>query len=375
YAELLKERGLTREKELIFTLTRSIPDIQAEADKLHQQALMGGTKELKLALDFLAKALVLHPNNQLLMAYQADCTSLLSKDAGNTGEMFAGAMKTTKTLDSIINQDPDRIQLRLLRANHSLRLPEIFFSRTATAVVDLEYLAEHYRQNPSIFSQEQYWGILYKLGLSYRRLGIITDAEQIWQELLQEKIGSALREKIEKELCNRVPPAEKELSLTKNRLVFYEEAKRLHDLGVAGNKFAAQVALKLWQQAFESEPENSLAQGYYGSSLALTGRDATDTSVIFGNAIQGMEHLTEAIKHDPENWEIRILRAYLAHSLPEAFFHTTHQAVEDFSYLIKAYEENNSLFPNEIYRQIVNDLAKLKQGSGQSPQNPDASVD
>lgn len=366
YAELLKERGFNRETEMIFTLTQSVSDILAEADKLHQHALMGEPKELKLALDFLAKALVLHPNHQLLKAYQADCISFSAKDASNTGEMFASAIKATKILDDIINNDPNCIKLRLLRANHSLRLPELFFSRTATAIVDLEYLVEQHRQASAIFTQEQYWEILYKLGLSYQRLGMITEAEQIWQNLLQVKIDPQISAEIEKQLHNMLPPTETALSITKNRQDFYQEAKRLHDLGVSGNKFASQMALKLWQEAYATEPEDSFAQAYYGSSLALTVRDAIDTNVIFSKAIQGMKHLTEAVNRDPENWEIRLLRAYLAYSLPEAFFHTTNQAVEDFSYLSNAYEQNNNLFPKEIYRQVVDDLAKARQRNDQN---------
>ncbi len=363
YAELLKEKELSPEAEMIFTLTQSIDDILSAADQLHQRALNGETKELKLALDFFTKALALYPDNEFLKAYQADCISFSAKNAGNTGDMFAGAMKATKILDSIVNNNPNSIKLRLLRADHSLRLPESFFSRTATAIVDLEYLVECYRQNPSIFNQEQYRDILYKLGLSYCRLGMATEANQVWQELFQVNIEPKLREEMERQLRNMIPPVETAcaLSITQNRCDFYQEAKRLHDLGVEGNKYAAQMGLKLWQQAYEADFENPLAEAYYGSSLALTGRDASDTNVSFGNAIQGMKHLTNAIKRDPENWEIRLLRAYLAYSLPEAFFHTTSQAIEDFLYLKNTYEQNNRLFPKELYRKVVNDLAKVKR--------------
>ncbi|NLW07197.1 MAG: hypothetical protein GX039_04360 [Clostridia bacterium] len=43
--------------------------------------------------------------------------------------------------------------------------------------------------------------------------------------------------------------------------------------------------------------------------------------------------------------------------LPEAVFHRTGTAIGDFRYLLQRYEQDNSIFNPETYRQILFDLA------------------
>lgn len=346
-------------------LLQPLPVIIAAGEKLHQAALAGGKPEIQKACDFFAKAAALHPDQPLFNAYHADCLSLKGKTSASSGEMFASAIKAIKAMDAAVIGAPDNLRLRLLRANHSMRLPEMFFARTATAITDLEYLVAAAQRDPAraqaSFTADEWNEIHYHLGLCYIRLGLRQESAAIWQDL-RGGCNEEIRLRIENMDRNSLPPQlNPGLSLETNRAAFYTEAKRLHGLGVAGNQTAAQKGFELWQQAHAADPGDPVAEGYYGSSLALSGRDATEINTMFGNAIKGLKHLNAALGRDPDNWELRLLRGYLSYSLPEVFFHGTGQAIQDFQYLTAAYEHNQALFAKELYDQIAADLKKARQ--------------
>ncbi len=345
-------------------LLQPLPTVLAEGELLHQLALSGDKQALRNAMDFFAKAQILYPENQVFKACHADCGSLLGRDASNTGEIFANAIKAMKAIDAAVISEPDNPKLRLIRAGHSLRLPELFFARTATALTDYEYLAGRCRQDASVLSPEQFGMILFNLGQCYRRLGMDAEAEAVFDELLPNATPE-LQAGIAADIANSRPPeAVPELSCATHRTEFYAEAKRLHDLGVAGNKTAARMGLELWEQAHSLDPGDPVALGYYGSSLALNGRYAPDINGMFGAGIKGLKLLNEAVSQAPDHWELRLLRGYLSYSLPEAFFHTTRQAVEDFQYLIEAYRRDNHIFPVDLNERLMADLAAAARRVG-----------
>ncbi|HEY8463069.1 MAG TPA: hypothetical protein VIM29_03475 [Bacillota bacterium] len=334
------------------------------AKKMHQQALSGDKQGIQQALVFFDKARLLYPEQPLFEVYYADCLSLQGSLASNPGEMFAKAIKATKIMDAAVVNHPDDLRIRLVRAHHSMRLPELFFARTVTAVIDWEYLIERWRQNPQLFTAEEIEEIRYRLGLCYQRLGLAHEAEELWQELLPEATP-AMRRRIAAVQGSRndLGPLPT-VTLEGDCQGFYREAKRLHNLGVAGNPVAARLALQLWEQAQAFNPADPVARGYYGSALALTGRDSNQVNEMFANAIKGLKLLNEALDSDPGNWELRLLRGYLSYSLPEVFFHTGQRAIADFQFLIRAYKQNPALFPQELYEQICADLEQACQRSG-----------
>lgn len=74
--------------------------------------------------------------------------------------------------------------------------------------------------------------------------------------------------------------------------------------------------------------------------------------------------LKQAASRDWQNPTIRLLRAYLAYSLPESFFHLTERAIKDFRFVKAAYEQDNSIIPQELYWQILYDLGLAYQRIG-----------
>lgn len=146
----------------------------------------------------------------------------------------------------------------------------------------------------------------------------------------------------------------------------FAEAMTLYQLGLSGEKEAVPQAFKLLLHVLQNDRQNLLAEAYLGSVISLMGRDAQDASDRFKFAIKGLKILDKMVSRVPEHVEIRGMRAFVCAKLPEQFFHRSDTAVEDFSYLVSRYEEDESLFPKEFYSQILYELALAYHRLGQS---------
>jgi len=375
YKELLSQEGIQTsgiihtqdsgyETEAPVMTGKKKEEVLEEGVKLYELALTGDKDATQKALAFFAKATQADPGDLLLKAYYADCMSLKGRDAADPTEMFANAIKAMQLFDEIVNRNPDNWKIRLMRARHSFRLPEGFFHRTASAIADFDYLIRCYENDHSSFPEETYWQILYDQSVAYRRLGLENEAAAVLEKLLSLDPDPKFKALIEKEKSDsEVSPRLNLLAADQNEALL-EEGVRLHDLAVAGNRKAAKLALELLKKAHEADPGDTLAQGYYGSCLALNARDSMDTNILFGDTIKGLKLLNRAIARDWNNPKLRLLRAYLTYSLPEAFFHLTQRALKDFRYLKTAYEQDNSLFSRELYHQILYDLGVSYQRTG-----------
>lgn len=338
--------------------------ILAEGVALHNKALAGGPELAEEAMRFFERAVADYPDDPLLQAYYGSCISLVGRHAADSNTMFAHAIKAMPIIDGAVKRAPDDLRVRLVRAEHSLRLPEPFFRRTAVAIVDLEYVRDHYDESRADLSREEFLGALWALGGAYWRLGIKEDAEATWEALLsQDSAGTysaRVRERLETLRADVFPvavdPTDKDALLA--------EGIRLHDLGVRGNKSAVPAALELLEQALELASDDPLVRAYYGSAVALSGRDAPDTSTMFGKVIQGMIHLNFAVKAAPESVPVRRLRGYLCFHLPEALFHLTETAIEDLEFVRAAYERDGAATYGGRLDQLVHDLAEAYRRLG-----------
>ncbi len=331
-----------------------------EARKIHRRAVTGGKEEVTEAFAYFEKALREDPHNNLLQAYHADCLSMVGRESGDHALLFGNAIKALIDLDKAVNGDPDNIEIRLLRASHSYRLPEQFFRRSATAMGDYEYLLQRYQEDNTLFDQKTWLKIQENLGEVYERLEMKEEAKSAWKKLY-DLTGE------EKYLLKQRPEevdfdAEKVKGMNWKQVL--QEGIRFHNLGVAGNKKAARIAKALLEGVYKAKPGNSLAKAYYGSSLALTGWHSPNPGDMFGNGIKGFKLVKEAAERDPNNPQLRILRGYLAYNLPENFFHMTELAIKDFRFLIEAYKKDKNIFSEEFYRQVVYDLGAAYQRIG-----------
>lgn len=138
----------------------------------------------------------------------------------------------------------------------------------------------------------------------------------------------------------------------------FEKAVRLHKEAAEGSKGAAREVYGLLKRVREMAPGNSLVEAYYGSATAMQGRDASDIGQRMEMTQKGLEILDRSISADPENIDIRVLRANLCHRLPGKYFHRTATAVADFSYLAERYERDPGVLSPQLYWQVLYDLGK-----------------
>jgi hypothetical protein len=87
------------------------------------------------------------------------------------------------------------------------------------------------------------------------------EESSVWEKLLSKNPDTKYKEKINDMQSHSVNPAQ--YVLWSNKEAFYQEGKRLHAFGVAGNKEAVKRALDVWQQAYQAYPNDPVAHGYY----------------------------------------------------------------------------------------------------------------
>jgi hypothetical protein len=144
----------------------------------------------------------------------------------------------------------------------------------------------------------------------------------------------------------------------------FEEGKKILLKGVDGDKKAVKNAYEIFLKLRNTEPDNALIEAYYGSTLALLGRDAVQPLEKADKAQEGLDSLNQAISMDPNQKEIRLLRANVCLRLPESFFHCSQTAIEDFSFLLDRYKEDPSYLTNKQVRGIMEDLSTAYQNVG-----------
>ncbi|TLS50654.1 hypothetical protein FE782_18285 [Paenibacillus antri] len=140
-----------------------------------------------------------------------------------------------------------------------------------------------------------------------------------------------------------------------------EEAKRLHSRGVDGDKKAVKNANEILRKLRELEPDNALIEAYYGSSMALLGRDAAHPLEKAEKAQEGLDALHRAVSMDPTRKEIRLLRAHVCLRLPESFFRCSATAIEDFTYLLE--KKGDKLTPKQA-EELRQHLATAYRNAG-----------
>jgi tetratricopeptide (TPR) repeat protein len=145
----------------------------------------------------------------------------------------------------------------------------------------------------------------------------------------------------------------------------FKEAISLHKKAVDGDKEAVNQAANLLEKVRMLAPGNNLVEAYYGSVTSLMGRDAKQNKDRLNITNQGLKILDEAVKNEPDNTEIRLLRAYVCYRVPEKYFHRTKTAIEDFNYLVSQYEKDSTIFTEELFWKILFDLGMAYKETNQ----------
>ena len=198
WKKLLLQTTETKYKKLIKLEGVNLADIMPphllvdeEEDKIppgviekYHKAQNGGKTKVEEALAYIEKRLKEDPGNALLRAYYADCLSLTGKYATEVENMFSSGIQAMMNFDRAVNGNPEDLRIRYLRGYHSFRIPDQYFRRSNTALIDFQYIADHYDEGLSVLTKEQYCQLLFDLGCLYYRMKLEDEADKVWEKSL-----------------------------------------------------------------------------------------------------------------------------------------------------------------------------------------------
>lgn len=329
-------------------------ELDEESLQIYQKALYGEAADVKKAIEHFSSLEEDFPKDPLIKAYSIDCNSLLGRNSINSFEMFSAGIKAMKALDALVNEHPNHMKIKKIRAYQSFRLPETFFRKTASAIKDFEELIGQYEKDQSNFTSEEYMEMLYSLGEGYERLGMNDEASSVWHKLLQKNPSKEMKDQINERqsILAFTPIEQKTLTVSQSEELF-KVGKELLEIGVKGSKQAAQQALEIWEKAVEAFPDNSTAKTYHAASIALMGKFADEAQGLFGETIRGLKLLKNAFNKTNQTAELLLLRGNIYYALPEAFFHKTESAIKDFKAAKSLYKQGDQSITREQYLQLL----------------------
>lgn len=144
----------------------------------------------------------------------------------------------------------------------------------------------------------------------------------------------------------------------------FDAAMKLHHKAIEGNRQAVLDALAIFSELRAANPSDALAEAYYGSSLALKGRDAAQLFEKAQFAQQGLASLDRAVAMAPNNVVVKLIRANVCMRLPEHVFGRTQAAIDDFNDLLAQHQRNPGHLTPVQYRQVIQNLAKAYENAG-----------
>ncbi|AGA70447.1 hypothetical protein Desdi_3042 [Desulfitobacterium dichloroeliminans LMG P-21439] len=355
------------DSESVDTGGKSNEELYSEAIALYQLGLAGEKEAVPQAFKLLIHLLQNDRQNLMAEAYLGCVISLMGRDAQDVSERFKLAIKGLKILDKVVSFDSDNLDIRGLRAFVCARLPEQFFHRSDTAIEDFTYLVSRYDEDDSLFPKEFYYQILYELASAYHRLDKREESELTSRKLLSLTSDPKYKELINQEglLGSKLPRWQRQTerrSGIKNdwsKLMYDEKLQEgisLHSRAIKDDEYALDKAFEIFKQAYKRDPHDPLIKAYYADCLCLLGLNSSDTSTMFRHASHAIKLLDQAVNSRPDDITIRFIRGYNSYQIPEAFFRRTLTAIHDFSYIVRRYEEDSSLLPEETYWQILYDL-------------------
>jgi len=163
----------------------------------HKLGVQGDKKAVKKAEDLFKRLLELEPENAEAHSWYGSVLTLKGRDAWLPISKMRYVNSGIKEMDKAVQLAPDNITVRMIRANNSLALPELFH-RTEVAITDFEYLLSLARKRPEEFNKTLLGEIYLKLGNAYRKKGDIIEARENWQKAIKISPDSKEAEKARK---------------------------------------------------------------------------------------------------------------------------------------------------------------------------------
>ena len=151
-------------------------------------------------------------------------------------------------------------------------------------------------------------------------------------------------------LSAQIPQWEKQLKNDPNNTeLLLKLGKAYHDLaGEKEDKEAVKKAGQYLSKLLEIEPDNSLAMVYYGSVLTMKARDAFFPWDKMKYMKRGFAKMDSAVTLDPDEPEVRLIRAINSTSVPK-MFNRLKMALSDFKYIEGLEKEKLNEMTNKFW--------------------------
>jgi hypothetical protein len=156
-----------------------------EAKTLHNKGVDGDKKAVIKANEILFNLREAEPDHALIEAYYGSTLVLLGRDAVKILDRADKAQEGLDALNRAVSLDSNHKEIRLLRGNICLRLPESFFHCSETAIEDFAFLLDRYKENSGYLTQHQVRDVVRNLSAAYQNAGKPEKANAVLQQLVQ----------------------------------------------------------------------------------------------------------------------------------------------------------------------------------------------
>lgn len=163
-----------------------------EAKALHNKGVDGDKKAVIQANEMLLKLRESEPDDALIEAYYGSTLVLLGRDAVKMLEKVDKVEEGLDSLNRAISLDSNQKEIRWLRGNICLRLPESFFQCSAMAIEDFAFLLDRYQENSCCLTPNQLREVLRNLGSAYQNAGKADKADIVLRRLVQLELDNKL---------------------------------------------------------------------------------------------------------------------------------------------------------------------------------------
>ena len=135
-----------------------------------------------------------------------------------------------------------------------------------------------------------------------------------------------------------------------------------HSMALKDSKAYAKKAIRYLEEANQKKPEDAEVLCCLGSTYTLLAKDSSDLSSITSNTNKGIGLMDKAVRMDPDNISVRMIRANNSKNLPK-FLNRRSVAYEDFEYLEGLFKKKPDISP-ALKAYVYRDLAALYKEDG-----------
>jgi len=142
-----------------------------------------------------------------------------------------------------------------------------------------------------------------------------------------------------------------------------DSAREYHRLAMQGNKVALEKAGEAIDEILAAEGHHAEALAIRGSLLTMRAKLTRSFPKRLYYSYKAIRALNRAVEADPDDPAARTIRGFTSLVLP-GFLRRLKVAAEDFEYLIRRYQEDTSILPDEMMPKIHLNLgiAYAKEG-------------